>query len=95
MNAWQVDTMWEASAAEEWERLHEPDPYRDLLIDASGDLKVAIQHLAKAMEWLEGGASLLAFSPMEDQLMSLVEEGNGVKLELEKMAENWQRGVRE
>jgi hypothetical protein len=95
MSAWQIDAMWDADAAAEWERLHEPDPCEAQLMEAAKSLGLAIRHLSKVQDWVQTAADELADTPMADKAESYWDQVTGIKMDLQKLADLWQRGVRD
>lgn len=69
-----VDAMWEADAAAEWERINAPDPNEKHYLDAASSLSVAINHMDKALDYLDDAANEVEGLPAEDRIRSLFNE---------------------
>ena len=95
MTAWQIDNMWEAAAAEEWERLNEPDEYENQMIRASHHLTMAAELLDKVEDLISCGIDQLEETPMGDELVSFHDEIGEIRRVLKQKALNYERGVRE
>lgn len=94
--AWQnVDAMWEADAAAEWERLNEPDPFENEMIEAAVHLKEAIKNLNKAVDSIMEADSELEGSPMEDVVGSYVIDIENLISNLKSLENKYERGKRE
>ena len=74
-----VDAMWEADAAAEWERINEceSDNYPNWC-NAESKLGQAMSMLCKVEEMLNIAADYVAESSQEDRIMSLVDQVNAL-----------------
>ena len=90
-----VDSMWEADAAAEWERINAPDPYEEILKAAAKDMIPAINQLGKAIEELLGATAYLYETPMLAKVDSYIESLEDIEIDLKMMKEHWERGERE
>jgi hypothetical protein len=95
MNDWQVQEMWEADAAAEWERLNAPDPNEKELIEAGDNISRAICYLDDGADFLAEAVGNLEETPMADKIQSFLNDLEEMANELEKIAEHYQRGERE
>ena len=92
-----VDSMWGADAAAEWERINapDPDPYENILKAAAKDMIPAINQLRKAIEELLGATAYLYETPMLAKVDSYIESLEDIEIDLKMMKERWERGERE
>ena len=96
MSAWQdVDAMWEADAAAEWERLNEPDQYEKEMKVAAKDLKKAISFMDISLDRLNDVSADLYETPMQAKIDSFFEQIEDLKVDLDMIREHWERGERE
>ena len=94
--AWQdVDAIWEADAAAEWERINAPDPYEKKLIEASKQLKEVLESLGEASGYLVDAQSELEGTPMEDVLGSALNDLEDVICFVNELKQKYERGERE
>lgn len=89
-----VDAMWEADAAAEWERLNAPDPYESKLIEAAGQLKEVSESLNKATDYLMEAQAELEGTPMEDVVGSAINDLEDVLCFVNELKDKYARGVR-
>ena len=90
-----VDAMWEADAAAEWERLNEPDQYEKVLKDAATDLEKAVAELRVVLDRLEDASAVLSETPMQAKIDSFIETLEDIKYDLCGIKNHWERGERE
>lgn len=95
MTGWQVQAMKEAEDARIWEELNAPDPYEEQMKKAAVEMKVSAELLDRATNYLTGAVSELEETPMQDVLASLLDEIEERRILIKRMAENYERGVRE
>lgn len=95
MNGWQVQAMWEADAAAEWERLNAPDPCEKEMQKAAVDLRFATDLMDKAENSLYDALSELSETPMEDKVTSFLDDLQNLRIALQELAEKYGRGQRE
>ena len=95
MTGWEVQEMWERDTAALWERLNAPDPAEKYLEEASKSLKVAVQEADKAADSIAEAAAVLSGWPMQYKLDDLVEAVENIRIEVNRLAEMYGRGVRE
>lgn len=95
MTGWQVQAMKEAEDARIWEELNAPDPYEEQMKKAAVEMKVSAELLDRATNYLMGAVSELEETPMQDVLASLLDEIEERRILIKRMAENYERGVRE
>ena len=90
-----VDAMWEADAAAEWERLNEPDPCEKQMKAASVSIREAVQFLARAEDRLADAMTEVFDTPMEYRIGSLLDSLEDIEYGLKKLAEKYGKGERE
>jgi hypothetical protein len=96
MQAWQdVDAMWEADAAAEWERLNEPDQYEKYLKEAATDLDKAVAAIRIVIDHLSDASSVLSDTPMQAKVDSFIDSIEDTKYDLWSLKLRWERGERE
>lgn len=95
MKAWQIDAMWEAEAAAEWERLNAPDPYEQEMKDAAIDMKLSGEGTDQAIKYLMDAQGELEGTPMADKVGSLIEALEELECDIRSLAEKYGKGERE
>jgi hypothetical protein len=90
-----VDAMWEADAAAEWERLNEPDPYEKQLRDAALDLSLAIEPISKAEDYLMDAVADVSETPMEAKVAALLDSLEDLEYSIKALQEKYGKGERE
>ena len=90
-----VDAMWAADAAAEWERINEPDPMEKELNEAGDCISKATCYLDDGADCLGEAIGILGETPMADKIQSFLSDLENMVNELEKIAERYQRGERE
>ena len=95
MTGWQVQAMWEADAAAEWERLNAPDPFEDQMKKAALELRLAVEQINKAEDYLYDAICELAETPMEAKVESLLQDIEDRHAEIRMLAEHYGKGERE
>ena len=95
MNGWQVQAMWEADAAAEWERLNAPDPCEKQMKSAAVDITEASHFVDIAEDRLGEATAELYGTPMEAVVESWLDQLENIRFELKSLAEKYGRGERE
>ena len=95
MTGWQVQAMWEADAAAEWERINEPDPAEKQMKEAAGSLTKGLEDIDKGLDWLADAVSKLDETPMADKVQSFLDSLENLANELEFLKNHYERGERE
>ena len=102
MTAWQselmrqdVDAIWEAEAAEQWERLNAHDPREKELKEAALDMRLAMREISDGEDYLYDAVAKLSGTPMADKVQSLVEEVLDLHGQIENLAMVYGKGRRE
>lgn len=89
---WQdVDAMWQASAAAEWERLNEPDPDEGRKVEAAKVLDRVLAQLVEVEDLIEEAADKVSELPAEDRIGSYVEDIGDMRHEIGTLAEQLRR----
>lgn len=95
MNGWQVQAMWEADAAAEWERINEPDPAEKEMKEAAGNLGQAFEAIQTGLDYLTDAVITLDGYPMADKVQSFLDDIESLAHGLMGLAEHYERGERE
>lgn len=95
MNGWQVQAMWEADAAAEWERINEPDPAESQMKEAAESLEVALDKFNAGLDMVADAMISLADTPMQYKVGSCMEGIENLVSELGTLKEHYERGERE
>lgn len=95
MNGWQVQAMWEADAAAEWERLNEPDPAEEQMRWAAEWIGNAVESMGRAADWLGDAANKLYDTPMANKVLSYQDDIHDLIVRLKTLKEHYERGERE
>ena len=94
MNSWQVQAMKEAVDAQVWEEMN-LDPCEKQLRDASLEMRLAVEQIDKAENYLIDAVNALDGTPMMDKVGALLETLLDLKIDIRLMAEKYAKGVRE
>ena len=92
---WQVDAMWEADAAAEWERLNEPDPAEDQMKEAAGLISKGLSRIDDGLGWISDAVAILDGTPMADKVQSLMESIEDLAVDLGILKNHYERGERD
>ena len=92
---WQVDAMWEADAAAEWERLNEPDPAEDQMKESAGLISTGLSRIDDGLGWISDAVAILDGTPMADKVQSLMESIEDLAVDLGILKNHYERGERE
>ena len=95
MTGWEVQAAVEAENARIWEELNAPDPYDEVLRNASTGMKTAIDLIDKAENALCDAISELSNTPMEDRVAAFLDQLVDLKIDIRVLAEKYERGQRE
>lgn len=95
MNGWQVQAMWEADAAAEWERINAPDPAEREMKDAAESLQAALDNIDSGLDWIADAVSKLDELPMADKVQSFLDDFENLANGLETLKDHYERGERE
>ena len=95
MNGWQVQEMWEADAAAEWERINAPDPAEREMKDAAESLQAALDNIDSGLDWIADAVSKLAELPMADKVQSFLDDFENLANGLKTLKDHYERGERE
>ena len=87
-----VDAMWEADAAAEWERLNEPDPDEDKLKDAADDFVTAYEHMCEAVQALYDAYKTVEGTIAEDKVASMMNDVEDLATEVSIMKNHLKEG---
>lgn len=92
MNGLEVQAMWEADAAAEWERLNQPDPFAKVKAESAVEIRKCVADLETAISCLMDAAGAVAGTPVENEVSSYYEELIGVKRSMAQLADEFERG---
>ena len=95
LSGWQIQAMWEADAAAEWERINEPDQYETVLKKAAQEVKKAISAIDNCADHLADASAELSETPMQAKVDSFIESLENIWCDLRMLNEHWERGERE
>lgn len=90
-----VDAIWEADAAAEWERLNAPDPYEKVLKEAAVDLEQSRSAFEALLDRLADASATLSETPMQAKIDSFIDTLEDLKYDLWAIKIHWERGERE
>lgn len=89
-----IDAMWEADAAAEWEEINEPDPMEDLMKTAAESISKGLDEIDDGLDWIADAVSTLGDSPMAYRVQSLQDDMVKLAYELERLRDRYERGDR-
>lgn len=95
MTGWEVQEMWEAEAAAEWERINAPDPAEREMEQAAVEMKKGADLIDKAENALLDAVSSLDGYPMADRVESLLNDLMDLRIDIKSLADKYERGLRE
>ena len=95
MNGWQVQAMWEADAAAEWERINAPDPAERQMKEAADSLDIALDNIDSGLDWISDAVSKLDELPMANKVQSFLDDFEKLAKGLEALKDHYERGERE
>ena len=95
MTGWEVQAMWEADTAALWERLNAPDPYEKQMRNAALDMRLAIEMINKAENYLMDAVGDVEGTPMEDKINSFLNDLEDLHSDISIQEEKYERGERE
>ncbi len=90
-----VDAMWEADAAAEWERLNAPDPMENEMKEAAKQIKFGLDSVDAGLAFFAEAVSALGESPMADRVQSFLDDFESLANKLEELKNHYERGERE
>lgn len=90
-----VDAMWEADAAAEWERINAPDEYHDNMIKAACSLDIAKDKLVEARDFLADALAAVDGTPMESAIRELYDALDDIEFSVSVTKDKYERGERE
>ena len=90
-----VDAMWEADAAAEWERLNAPDPAERQMKEAAVEIEKGLKKIDDGLDALADAMISLADTPMQYKVESYMEGIESLVSELRILKDHYERGERE
>ena len=94
MTGWEVQALKEADDARIWEELNAPDPYEKQMEDSAREMRLAVEMICKAEDYLVDAISAVNGTPMEDRVSSLLNDLEDLHIDIVLLAEKYQKGVR-
>ena len=94
MTGYEVQALKEAEDARIWEELNAPDEYEKQMEDASREMRLAIEGLLKAEDYLADAVAAVCGTPMEDRVASLLNDVEDIYFDIKVLADNFKKGVR-
>ena len=94
MTGWEVQALKEAEDARIWEELNAPDPYEKQMEDSAREMRLAVEMISKAEDYLMDAVSAVSGTPMEDRVSSLLNDLEDLHIAIVLLAEKYQKGVR-
>lgn len=92
MTAQEIEEAWASATNEEWERMNAPDPNAKVLREAGQILQTAYEMLDQATDIATEAEDVVWSMPVRDRITSLIDEMNGTRAEIRKLAAELQRG---
>ena len=90
-----VDAMWEADAAAEWERLNAPDPMENEMKEAAEQIKFGLDSVDAVLDFFAEAVAALSDSPMADRVQSFLNDFESLANKLDELKNHFERGERE
>ena len=87
-----VDAMWEADAAAEWERLNAPDDHEKEFDEAAMWLKKAIEELTSGIDKVLAASDCVQGLPCEDKILSYYNDLDDIAIDLKKLKKQLEKG---
>ena len=92
---WQLDAMWQAEAAAEWERLNEPDPAEKQMKEAAKHISEGLSEIDSGLDKISEAVSALYDTPMADKVQSFLDSIEDLAVDLGLLKNHYERGERE
>lgn len=89
-----LDYMVEQAAAMEWERINEPDPCEKQMKEAALDMRLAIEMIEKAEDYLVDAVEDVRDTPMEDSVATFKNLLEDLHIDIGMLAKKYERGER-
>ena len=94
MTGYEVQALKEAEDARIWEELNAPDPFEKQMTDAALDMRLAVEMIGKAEDYLAEAVADVSDTPMEDRVASLLDELSDLKYSIQVLQGKYERGER-
>lgn len=95
MTGWEVQALKEAEDARIWEELNAPDPYEKQMRDAALEMRLAIEQVGKAEDYLADAIASVSGTPMEYRVASLLDSLEDLEYSIKVLQEKYGKGERE
>ena len=89
-----VAVMYESYVAQEWERVSAPDPLAGVMEKASYGMRAAVEQMQKAEDSLAEAVNELRDTPLEDQVASLLNQLEDLRVDISLLAWRFRNGER-
>ena len=89
-----VAVMYENAVAQEWERVSAPDPLAGVMEKASHGMREAVERMKKAEDSLADAVNELRDTPLEDQVASLLNQLEELRVDISILAWRFRKGER-
>lgn len=87
-----VDAMWEADAAAEWERINTPTEEEEALKEAALSMTEAEDHMAEAIDLMLDAIKAAEGTVAEDRIVSLMDGLEDLRIEIKFLADKVRKG---
>ena len=87
-----IDVMYEADTAAEWERLNAPDEHEKEYAEASVWLKKAIEELTHGIDKVLAASDCVRGIPCEDRILSFHDELDDIATDLKGLQKRLEKG---
>lgn len=95
MTGWEVQALKEAEDARIWEELNAPDPYEKQMRDAALEMRLAIEQISKAEDYLADAIASVSETPMEYRVALLLDSLEDLEYSIKVLQEKYGKGERE
>ena len=95
MTGWEVQALKEAEDARIWEELNVPDPYEKQMRDAALEMRLAIEQISKAEDYLMDAVADVSETPMEKKIAALLDLLEDLEYSIKVLQEKYGKGERE
>ena len=95
MTGWEVQALKEAEDARIWEELNAPDPYEKQMRDAALEMRLAIEQIRKAEDYLADAIASVSETPMEYRVAPLLDSLEDLEYSIKVLQEKYGKGERE
>lgn len=90
-----MQSLKEAEDARVWEEINAPDHYEKQMKDAALEMRLAIEQISKAEDYLMDAVADVSETPMEKKVAALLEAMEELECDISILQEKYGKGVRE